>query len=580
MSWLTGWNYRKSITLSRSSGAVTNYQMKLLVGESSGATGEDVDCGGLCLSTFNDIRFTKSDGTTLLDYWIESITGTTPNQLATIWIEFDSIGTSDTTFYMYYGKSDATAASNGANTFDYFDDFLGTSLGSDWKTLGTYSVSSSVCTITGRAAADSNIESKTNFSTNKALRAKIKTGHYNDSTRREFAGFQINSGTYAAAMTIPANASLAQKHFSRSGAGAESTSNITGGISAGSYAVWDIIRNGSTSVIYRQDNTNQVTISTTVSTEDLPLRFIAGTQTDAKLYIDWLLIRKYQATEPAWGSWGSEEELIEDGVAESTTFTDAMDGLTDTIYGDTAETATFTDAMDGYGSWIDGTSEMSTLTDEMTADVLKESTSETVTLTDEMTGQSMTDGISETATITDLMERTYEAGSNTAETATFSDLMECLHLVDGINETITFLEYGTGALQNPHRRKQMLWNIQNKHISLKFDHNQAGRGVHLVDCAIRCGRIRREDSTRFVHMGQHIKLKFQHNVAGEAFSVGTLSMQVNRVNNPSAAPRDVQSVRFTHQGSHMQLKFRHNEAGKTILLKSLAMTCNRTNNPP
>lgn len=37
MSWLTGWNYRKSITISRASGAVTNYQMKILVGESSGA---------------------------------------------------------------------------------------------------------------------------------------------------------------------------------------------------------------------------------------------------------------------------------------------------------------------------------------------------------------------------------------------------------------------------------------------------------------------------------------------------------------------------------------------------------------
>ena len=32
MAWLTGWKYRKSITLSRASGAVTNDQMKLLLG--------------------------------------------------------------------------------------------------------------------------------------------------------------------------------------------------------------------------------------------------------------------------------------------------------------------------------------------------------------------------------------------------------------------------------------------------------------------------------------------------------------------------------------------------------------------
>lgn len=133
MSWLSGWPYRKSITLSRASGAVTNYQMKLLVGESSGATGEDVDCGGLCLASFNDLRFTNADGSTLLDYWIESITGTTPNQLATVWIEFDSIGTSSTTFYMYYGKADAPAVSNGANTFIVFDDF---ERGSNGDTIG------------------------------------------------------------------------------------------------------------------------------------------------------------------------------------------------------------------------------------------------------------------------------------------------------------------------------------------------------------------------------------------------------------------------------------------------------------
>jgi hypothetical protein len=121
-SWLPGWSYRKLITLSRASGAVTNYQMKILVGESSGATGEDVDCGGLCLSSFDDLRFTNATGT-VLDYWIESITGATPNQLATIWVEFDSIGTSDTTFFMYYGNASAAAYSNISDTFAYGEDF-------------------------------------------------------------------------------------------------------------------------------------------------------------------------------------------------------------------------------------------------------------------------------------------------------------------------------------------------------------------------------------------------------------------------------------------------------------------------
>lgn len=105
MGWLTGWAYRKSVTLTHDSGALTDYQMKLLVGESAGASGCAVHCEGHAKTDFSDLRFAVVDGTTLLDYWIESATGTTPNQLVTIWIEFDSIGTDATTFYMYYGNA-------------------------------------------------------------------------------------------------------------------------------------------------------------------------------------------------------------------------------------------------------------------------------------------------------------------------------------------------------------------------------------------------------------------------------------------------------------------------------------------
>jgi hypothetical protein len=96
--------------------------MRLLVGETSGASGEDVDCNGHVQADFDDLRFTASDGTTLLDCWIESITGTTPNQLARVWVEFNSIGTGDTSFYMYYGKADATAVSSITATFLAGDD--------------------------------------------------------------------------------------------------------------------------------------------------------------------------------------------------------------------------------------------------------------------------------------------------------------------------------------------------------------------------------------------------------------------------------------------------------------------------
>lgn len=83
----------------------------------------DVSCEGNCNDDFSDLRFTAPENDIVLDYYIEDISGTSGNYVASVWIEFNSIGTSDTSFYMYYGNTAAPAVSNGVNTFILFDDF-------------------------------------------------------------------------------------------------------------------------------------------------------------------------------------------------------------------------------------------------------------------------------------------------------------------------------------------------------------------------------------------------------------------------------------------------------------------------
>lgn len=124
MAWLSGYTYGKIKPVnSTTAGAKTNYQKILLVGESAGASGEEIDCEDHCHDFPNDIRFTAADGVTKHDYWVESITGTTPNRLATILIEIASIPASgDIDLYMYYGKTSDSGESNGNNTFLFFDD--------------------------------------------------------------------------------------------------------------------------------------------------------------------------------------------------------------------------------------------------------------------------------------------------------------------------------------------------------------------------------------------------------------------------------------------------------------------------
>lgn len=93
-----------------------------------------IDCEAHCQTDFDDIRFTRSDGSTLLDYWIENYDTCEAVGYADCWVELNSVvqmtGVSESsTFYMYYGNTDATAYSNGSNTFMLFEDF-------EWGTDG------------------------------------------------------------------------------------------------------------------------------------------------------------------------------------------------------------------------------------------------------------------------------------------------------------------------------------------------------------------------------------------------------------------------------------------------------------
>jgi len=150
MAWLSGWNFRKEFTVSHSSGILTDYQMKLYVGQSTSTSGRQISCNSACKSDFSDLRFTTSDGETLLPYWIELISGTNPNQRADVWIKLDSIATTSTTFYMYFGNDSAVSASSGADTFIVFDDFErgsnGDPIGGDWFGIaGNVTISTMYC---------------------------------------------------------------------------------------------------------------------------------------------------------------------------------------------------------------------------------------------------------------------------------------------------------------------------------------------------------------------------------------------------------------------------------------------------
>ncbi len=108
----TSWSKRKAITITGSTGgAQTDYQIKTTVSYDSDMQPD-----------FDDVRFTNSDGVTLLNYWLES---KTDSSTADFWVKVPSIPASPNTtiIYMYYGNSSASSTSSGNNTFPLFDDF-------------------------------------------------------------------------------------------------------------------------------------------------------------------------------------------------------------------------------------------------------------------------------------------------------------------------------------------------------------------------------------------------------------------------------------------------------------------------
>ncbi|HLD35092.1 MAG TPA: DUF2341 domain-containing protein, partial [Planctomycetota bacterium] len=304
--WDSDWEYRKSVTLSRASGAITDYQMKCVINRSTGTDGSpnayDVYVNTKCNSDYSDIRFINSSETPL-DYWIE-ISDTSS---ATVWVEFDSIGASDTTFYMYYGNTEASAYSNGVSTFDFFDHFADLT---QWGTIGSVSVAGSICTVLRTGDVDAYVYSNSKFPINTAIRARLKSKHFGGSYIEDFGynnwGVDAKSarGYYSYPYTFP-------QRYVTYNTGWVNVGAITG-VVADTYFIQDVIRNSNSSIIFKVNDANTVTATSDLPVIDLNILSSAVIYNNSETDIDWVLVRKYTTNEPAWGTWGAESQYQPD----------------------------------------------------------------------------------------------------------------------------------------------------------------------------------------------------------------------------------------------------------------------------
>lgn len=316
-SWLSGWSYRKALVIAHTGdGAQTNYQMKLLVGESSGSGTNNVNLGGHGLSSFNDLRFTTSDGSTLCDYWIESKTGTTPSQVATVWIEVPSIAAhpADTTIYMYYGNAGASSVSSIVNTFVFADNF-DTLDGGVWDhQSGNVRVNSGNLELVYTGDLRSYVSHSMTLNTNYRVKYRAKYVVGGDG-RGQIDMYSTTDGNFltessriiwasTSEFTVAYHHYIYTTNYDGYDSGHEMSSDVF-------YLKEALVLGTSYTFKQYQDGSSVAEASCSSSLGVTTTRSHLGFHSypSGKGVVDWVFVAKYTTTEPTWSSFEGETSL-------------------------------------------------------------------------------------------------------------------------------------------------------------------------------------------------------------------------------------------------------------------------------
>jgi len=290
-----GWRYRKSHSLS---GSTTDYQIQITVRYGAGtSSGSTVYLDSKCATDFSDIRFTNSSGTEL-SYWRESYTS---SDVAIFWVKIPTIS-SDTTIYLYYGKSGASTTSDGDATFILFDHFDGSTLDSEkWTSGGSVVIDGSYCKLD---ASGDYIRSISVFGCDTAIRTSMI--HY--AANQSAMGYCIGTTSGFTYPFIAFNYQ-ATRSFAYSAVSGTLQSITTLSAPSGTTKIFDIYREGNNVTKFYDSGSLVATHNTAanIPTGDINVRI--GLLGAVTYNTDWILVRKLSASPPTQGSWGSEEEI-------------------------------------------------------------------------------------------------------------------------------------------------------------------------------------------------------------------------------------------------------------------------------
>ncbi|MHA1287953.1 MAG: DUF2341 domain-containing protein, partial [Candidatus Thorarchaeota archaeon] len=305
MAWLSGWSYRKEITITGQSGAGTNYQIDLSIGDSAGG---DFHLEGHCTNFPQDIAVTDNDGTTPLDYWIEDITA----DPLKMWVKVaDDLG-SNQTIYIYYGKSGATTDSDISSTFVFGDDFNDGNYNGWTVVSGTFSAASNYLATTSALTNLITVDSPTNDPVGRAIRSKVysKDDVSTSTAGGVILGYQDSSNYYH--LRIHENLDKLQL-YKWSGGSATLLDETAVTITTNTWYVIELRWISASTLsgqIWNMTGTSLGIVTENATGESWTTGDYGIRGYDPAIYADDVFVRKYTATEPAFSSAGSEETQI------------------------------------------------------------------------------------------------------------------------------------------------------------------------------------------------------------------------------------------------------------------------------
>jgi len=313
-NWLEGWSYRKTHIINPSSGAGEGYPIKVIVYYGFGSSyGNTVYLDGKCRADFGDIRFTASDGKTVLDYWLEE---KVDKDFAVFWVKIkDNLDSEKTKIYIYFGNKEASYDGNPNNVFIYFDDFEDLE---GWNVEEGYGgdvyISDGILYlhVTDTQYSYARIY-RGSYGYDVAIRVKAEIpnaelqyygmmGFFDGSGSAEYWKFAGSQNTVFFGFWDDAEVLRCKKDGTITSVTWDLTNNV--------FKVFEL-RRRSDKVVVEEEEGNSETVTTNIPQNNLYLTLALETNSpphSKNLKVDWVLIRKYVEPEPSQGEWGETEE--------------------------------------------------------------------------------------------------------------------------------------------------------------------------------------------------------------------------------------------------------------------------------